>query len=342
MKKKKKFENLVDKNSLLNFLNPTSRGTHFRDSPPSSQLKTRQIGRIILQFHQIISLFKQLNIKLENKIFLDVGTGNGMIPKLISKYTKVKYTEGIDPFLDGEHTTSWQEHDHNSEFFKITKKINSLVKKKNKEIIFEKYSKSAKYEPMSFQPIPIKLELNKKVKYKFHQLDVAMAGSLKKKYDIVYFKALEHISNINKIFKEMNKITKKKSIIYFKHRSFFSYLGPHRYASTFIPWGHVYLSDKEMIKYVKTYHKDRAEKILNFYFKELSYPRFTVNELIKTASDHNFVLKVNIVEPFKKLNKSMKYLRKNKNFWKKVYKNYPKLASDELFSGMHHIILEKK
>ena len=30
-----------------------------------------------------------------------------MIPKLISKYTKVKYTEGIDP-LDGEHTTSWQ------------------------------------------------------------------------------------------------------------------------------------------------------------------------------------------------------------------------------------------
>ena len=61
-----------------------------------------------------------------------------------------------------------------------------------------------------------------------------------------------------------------------------------------------------MIKYVKIYHKDRAEKILNFYFKELSYPRFTVNELIKTASDHNFVMKVNIVEPFKKLNKSIK------------------------------------
>ena len=51
MKIKNKFENLVDKNNLLNFLNPTSRGTHFRDSPPSSQLKTRQIGRIILQFH---------------------------------------------------------------------------------------------------------------------------------------------------------------------------------------------------------------------------------------------------------------------------------------------------
>ena len=98
MKIKNKFQNLVDKNNLLSFLNPTSKGTHFRDSPPTSQLKNRQIGRIILQFHQIISLFKQLNIKFENKIFLDVGTGNGMIPKLISKYTKVKYTEGIDPF----------------------------------------------------------------------------------------------------------------------------------------------------------------------------------------------------------------------------------------------------
>ena len=181
MKIKNKFQNLVDKNNLLSFLNPTSKGTHFRDSPPTSQLKNRQIGRIILQFHQIISLFKQLNIKFENKIFLDVGTGNGMIPKLISKYTKVKYTEGIDPFLDGEHTTSWQKHNQHSEFFRITKKINSLVNNKNREIIFQKYSKSAKYEPMSFQPVPTKLELNKEVKYKFHQLDVAKAGSLKKK-----------------------------------------------------------------------------------------------------------------------------------------------------------------
>ena len=195
---------------------------------------------------------------------------------------------------------------------------------------------------MSFQPVPTKLELNKEVKYKFHQLDVAKAGSLKKKYDIVYFKALEHISDIKKIFRELNKITKKKSIIYFKHRSFFSYLGPHRYASTFIPWGHVYLSDKEMIKYVNNFHKDRAKKILDFYFKELSYPRFTVNELIKIASDHNFVMKVNIVEPFKKLDKSINYLKKNKDFWKKINKNYPKLGSDELFSGMHHIVLEKK
>ena len=226
MKIKNKFHNLVDKNNLLNFLNPTSRGTNFRDSPPTSQLKKRQIGRIILQFHQIISLFKQLNIKLNNKNFLDVGTGNGMIPKLMSKYTKIKYTEGIDPFLDGEHTTSWQKHDHNNEFFKITNKINSLVnKEKNNEIIFEKYSKAAKYEPMSFQPVPVKLEFNRKVKYKFHQLDAVKSGNLKKKYDIIYFKALEHISGIDKIFKEIKKITKKKSIIYFKHRSFFFLFG---------------------------------------------------------------------------------------------------------------------
>ena len=38
-----------------------------------------------------------------------------------------------------------------------------------------------------------------------------------------------------------------------KHNSFFSYNGAHRYASTFIPWGHVYLNDKEMIKYSKNF-----------------------------------------------------------------------------------------
>ena len=342
MNRNNKYNHLVKKSNLINFLNPTSRGTNFRDSPPTSSLKKRQIGRIILQFHQIVSLFKQLNIKLDNKIFLDVGTGNGMVPKLMSKYTKIKYAEGIDPFLDGEHTTSWQKHDQENEFNKIIKKINSLIKKKNNEIIFNNYKKITKHEQVSLFPIPVKLEANKKIKYKFHQLDVVKARNLNKKYDIIYFKALEHISDIKKIFREIKKITKKKSIIYFKHRSFFSYLGPHRYASTFIPWGHVYLNDKEMIKYINDYHKKDAKKMLDFYFKELSYPRFTVNELIKISSDHGFIMKVNVVEPFKKLDQALKNLNKNKNFWKKIFKNYPKLSSDELFSGMYHIVLERK
>ena len=35
--------------------------------------------------------------------------------------------------------------------------------------------------------------------------------------------------------------------MFIKHNSFFSYNGAHRYASTFIPWGHVLLNDKDYI-----------------------------------------------------------------------------------------------
>ena len=65
-----------------------------------------------------------------------------------------------------------------------------------------------------------------------------------KKFDIVYCKALEHIPNWKNVFKQISKVTKKNSIVYFKHRSFFSYLGPHRYATSGIPWGHLFFNDK--------------------------------------------------------------------------------------------------
>ena len=65
-----------------------------------------------MQIHQILHLFKSLNVSLKNKKFLDIGTGNGMIPKIISLITPIKLAVGIDPFLDKEHKTSWQKHNH--------------------------------------------------------------------------------------------------------------------------------------------------------------------------------------------------------------------------------------
>ena len=35
-----------------------------------------------------------------------------MIPKIISLITPIKLAVGIDPFLDKEHKTSWQKHNH--------------------------------------------------------------------------------------------------------------------------------------------------------------------------------------------------------------------------------------
>ena len=50
------------KKFLLNFLTPTSKGTKYFDSPPPSDVNRRQIGRMLLQVHQVLSIFKSLNI----------------------------------------------------------------------------------------------------------------------------------------------------------------------------------------------------------------------------------------------------------------------------------------
>ena len=101
-----------EKKFLFDFLNPTSKGTMYYDSPPPSGVSSRQIGRILLQAHQILSLFKSLNVNLRDKSFLDIGTGNGMIPRVLLEISSIKNAIGADPYLDGEHTTSWQKHDH--------------------------------------------------------------------------------------------------------------------------------------------------------------------------------------------------------------------------------------
>ena len=164
---------------------------------------------------------------------------------------------------------------------------------------------------------------------------------MKKKYDIIYCKAIEHISNLSKIVKNINSVTKKGSLVYFKHRSFFSYLGPHRYSSTGIPWGHVLMSNAEYKKYVSKFHNNRKKKMLNFYFSELSYPRFTVNDIIKEFINNGYqmVLKINENGRFNvERSKKSKILLDN---WKIIEKRYPSLGLEELMSGIYHIIFKK-
>ena len=96
----------VNKKFLLNTLNPTSEGTKWYDPPPENIITDRQIGRILLQFHQVAEKIDFYGNK-KNLKFIDIGTGNGILPELISKYCKCKISHGIDPYEDGEHTTSW-------------------------------------------------------------------------------------------------------------------------------------------------------------------------------------------------------------------------------------------
>lgn len=324
------------KKYLLKILNPTSKNTKYYEAPPSGTITKIQIGRIILQFHQIINLVNNLGYTFKDKNFLDIGCGNGMIPRLISSLTNTKNSYGIDPFLDGEHQTSWQKHDH----YKIFLKITNLLKKK-KYLEFKDYSKFLKYENFSLKPDKQKITFKKKYHYEFKQLSALNLQKLKKKIDIAYLKSIEHFNDWDKLFFKLRIALNKKGIIIFKHRSFFSYLGAHRYASIGIPWGHVILKESKYKKFVEKYHKHRKDKMIDFFYNGLNYPRSTVGDLMRYATKHNFKLKLITIEPPHYNKKSTKFAREINNFWKIVKKNYPNVPSEEILSGMYHIVLEK-
>ena len=109
------------KKYLLDILSPTSKGTKYYDPIPNTKISEVQIGRVLLQCHQVVSLLKSLDIDLKNKTMIDVGTGNGLVPKILLKITQLKAAVGTDPFLDGEHKTSWQKHDRSHASLMIDK-----------------------------------------------------------------------------------------------------------------------------------------------------------------------------------------------------------------------------
>jgi hypothetical protein len=330
----------VNSKYLLPILNKTSKGSKYYESPPNKKFLNRQIGRILLQIHQISSFLNSSNITLKNKVFLDIGSGNGFVPRLLAATTDLKHAIATDPFLDGEHTTSWQKHNRDHEYSKI---INYLKKEDNKKLIYSTYKKYLESEHHQLIPNNWSFNIKKinKKKFFFKKLYAHELHKINKKVDIFYAKSLDHISNWEEIFRSISKISKKNTIIYIKHHSFFSYLGPHRYSSTFIPWGHLLLNDKEYCDYVGKFHTDREKQMKNFYFKELTYPRITTNELFKIAQKFNFIPHLSINEPMKNINKITNFINDVPNFWKLIKKNYPDVSSDEVLSGRIHIILKK-
>jgi len=325
-----------NKKYLLDIINPTSKNTKYYESPPEGKISSIQIGRIILQVHQIINLVNKLGYSFKNKTFLDIGCGNGMISRLISSLTQVKYSFGIDPFLDGEHQTSWPKHNQYKVFSKILKKF-----KNKKYLKFENYNKLLKYENYSLKPDNQKIFYKKKYHYEFKQLSASDLHKLKTKVDIAYLKSIEHFNNWDQLFIKLKSSLNKRGIVIFKHRSFFSYLGAHRYACIGIPWGHVILNEKEYIRFVKKFHNNRKNQMIDFFYNGLSYPRSTVGDLVKFASKHKFKLKLILCEPPHYNEKSSKFIKDINNFWEIIRKNYPKVSNEEILSGMYHIILEK-
>ena len=80
------------------------------------------IASRILQFHQFLSICNSLGISLKKKI-LDLGSGNGLVSKLLCRYSGAKEVTAADPFFVNENVSSKQQTLTHKEYKKIIKFI---------------------------------------------------------------------------------------------------------------------------------------------------------------------------------------------------------------------------
>jgi 2-polyprenyl-3-methyl-5-hydroxy-6-metoxy-1,4-benzoquinol methylase len=323
----------VNAKFLFRTLTPTSKNTNWYDPPPEGKITQRQIGRLILQFHQVANFINQFHNKKNPLKFLDVGTGNGILPELISNYCKSKISHGIDPYEDGEHKTSWPTGTRP----KLLTKIKKIFK--GKKLNIRDYKSLLNYEALSHSPSEIKLHKNP-VKWKFFKKFVHELPK-KKKYNFIFAKCIDHISDWNSLLQNISNRTEKDSIMFIKHNSFFSYNGAHRYASTFIPWGHVVLNEKKFEKYSKKFHSSRSEKMIDFFYNGLSYPRNTLSELIDIMHKFNWKI-VHLEQSNKKDYQSLlKLAGGSKKLIDDARRNYPSITLSEMISDRMLIVGKK-
>jgi len=332
-----------EKKYLKPFLTSTNINTEYWESPPANNMSDTYLTSKLMQIHQLLDMFKSLDIDFKNKNFLDIGTGNAFLPKALLCITNLKSATGADPFQSNENASNHQPDNTDENFDSFIRYVKNFSRKKISYSLYKKYCHE-KAEKETFIPQDHKLgkiNYSKLKNYNFKPYGAHDLKKLNKKFDLIYCKAIEHIPNWKKVFENLSLVSKKNTIVYFKHRSFFSYLGPHRYASTAIPWGHVLLNDKEYKKYAEKFHKTRSKKMINDFFSNLSYPRNSVSEMTQMMNKYGFSLKCIKVETPPYVKKITKFTNEINNFWKIVNKNYPNLNSDELFSSIHHIVFER-
>ena len=143
------------------------------------------------------------------------------------------------------------------------------------------------------------------------------------------------------VFEKINSVSKKDTIIYFKHRSFFSYLGAHRYGSIGVPWGHLLLNENEYKRFVKEFHSERNEEMCRFFFDDLTYPRTNISDLLRISNNYGFCLKGIKIDPLRYISKISPFISDIPEFWSLIYQNYPNINIQEMFGGIIHVVLKK-
>ena len=331
-----------EKKYLVPFLTSTSKGTNYFETPKNIGIKNDYLADKLLQLHQFLDILNSLGIKTNKKSFIDIGTGNGLIPKFLLMTNYFSNVLGTDKYSPYEHQSANIPVEDEA-FIKFSEYLKKKIKKNF--LTYSSYEKDIKgtAEKEVFRPYKIKIskiDFNKVNDYKFKKLGADELHKLRRKYDFIYCKGIEHIPNWKKVVKNISSVSRKKTFVYIKTRPFFSYLGPHRFATTAIPWGHALLNDREYVRYVNQFHKERKNQMINSYFNTLTIPRYSSDQLIKIFESFNYSLickKVETPPYIKKINSFKKMIPK----FNTIIKNKKNVTNEDLSSSIQHLVFQK-
>jgi hypothetical protein len=323
---------------LLPFLTPTSPGTEYWQPRPEGPINDRGRGRFLLQLHQVLHFFRSCVGDLKDKEFLDIGTGAGMLPRLMLEFSDIRSSLGADPYGVGEHkarATVTQEDDA------FTDLVEFITTHSPEVLDYDNYRHLVGFEHHSLTPERLPYSQQPEKTYRFEPIGAHDLDQLGVKFDLIFVKAIDHIPDWEGIFRAVSASANPGAAFYIKHNSFFSFLGAHRYATTNIPWGHLLLTDDEYRRFAREFHGQRAEEMIEFYFEGLAYPRIPLSELVKMAARYDFLPHAIINEPLRNLNEVFRLTEATDGFWDIVRDNWPNVSAEEMFSGRYHIVLRR-
>lgn len=325
----------VCENNLLPFLTPTSKGTSWWEPAPENIVHDRYVGRFILQFHQVAEVIQSVHKTEDGVKFLDIGTGNGILPELVGKHLSVSRSVGMDPFIDGEHSTSWARGTRDEILSHVTKCLQG-----KDALVFEDYRSLCTMETMARPPVRVALKeksIGWEFKKKFlHELEG------QGQFNFFFAKAIDHIPQWKDFFAALDALSEPNSTLLLKHNSFFSFHGAHRYASTFIPWGHVVLSEDEFAEYARKFHLQRSDSMIDFYYSGLAYPRFTLFELQSILANFGWGLVAYECDQTRNLSKKLELVEGGlEQLYKIAKERFPTILLDELTSNRMLLTFKK-
>jgi hypothetical protein len=80
--------------------------------------------------------------------------------------------------------------------------------------------------------------------------------------------------------------------------------------------------------------------MLDFYFNGLAYPRYSVSDMLRIAAEAGFGLRLLVIEPPRYLPQVVPYIDEVDEFWEIKRSVYPEVSTEELFSGIYHVVFE--